>query len=148
MGLLSQEPEKTSLLPKIVYAIFLFAILIISCIFFYYLSAPNVQKTTIGDGGFLSQQPCGPPCFQGIYPGATTERDARIALQKLGKPCTDWDNTSVGGFRGTNCGNITVSFADQTVNGVSFNPASDITVSQMIGKYGPPDRMIVFISSI
>src|SRR5690349_12886883 len=32
---------------------------------------PSLPSFDIGDGGFLSEKPCGPPCFMGIIPGQT-----------------------------------------------------------------------------
>ena len=124
------------------------AVLVSLCILLYYLSASPAQNTDIGDGGFLSQQPCGPPCFHGIYPGITTEQDARTVMQGLDDTCTDWDYTSSSGNRGVNCRHTVLSFTDQTTASITFYPTSTMTVSQVFDKYGLPDRMLVFISSV
>ena len=41
-----------------------------------------VPISAIGEGGFLSQKPCGLPCFWGITPDITTEEEAIGILQQ------------------------------------------------------------------
>ena len=122
------------------------AILAFAVISFYFWTKTKSPK--IADGGFISQQPCGPPCFYGIIPGETTEKDARNILHNLGEFCTDWNNTQYGGYRGTNCHKVDLFFQDNTVGGIRYYPDLKISVSQLIEIYGEPDHMFVYISSI
>jgi hypothetical protein len=46
------------------------------------------------------------------------------------------------------CGPVTISFYDNTVSGILLYPTTEITAAQMLEKYGSPDHMMVFISSI
>ncbi len=109
-----------------------------------YAWSTQKQKTDIGDGGFLSEVPCGPPCFLNIIPGLTQVGEANriIRAQPFGSSCAE--TTSV-----LNCQQIVqIGFQGDQVNMVSFKPANPITVAQAIQKYGPPDRIFVFISSL
>ncbi len=107
------------------------------------LSGQKLQ-VDIGDGGFLSGEPCGPPCFLGIRPGLTRSSDARSVLKAppFSGDCVEAD-TSI------NCREvIQVGFQDETVNMVSFKPTTQITASDLLGRYGPPDRALAFVSSL
>lgn len=110
-------------------------------------STPVMSIIDVGDGGFLSGDPCGPPCFWGITPGETTEAEAIEILQERGAygTCETWDRESEGGGRGINCGSrafISFGQGDDVVDGVGFNP-SGITVQEIVAKYGEPDGIEV-----
>lgn len=113
-----------------------------------YMAIMKTPGPNIGDGGFITRQPCGPPCYQNISPGVTTEKDARNILQNMGEPCVDFDYTNEGGYRGLICENVTMGFVNHIVDALTFYPSTAITVQQVIEAYGPPDRVCAYISSI
>ena len=96
----------------------------------------------IEDGGFISGKICGPPCFFGIIPGVTTKNDAITLLQSRGlyQDCTEIDTTKKGGGHIISCNYLVVSIGGNgdLVSGISFRPSEDITVAQVIAKYGQP----------
>jgi hypothetical protein len=106
----------------------------------------------IKDGGFLSEQPCGPPCFYNIRPGITREAEvAKIfATNSPLQRCEPFNNESISGNRGLACyGIVNVSFGRGTdvVESIGFQPSQPITMRQIIAKYGRPDRVFVSNSS-
>ena len=105
-------------------------------------------KIDIEDGGFLSEEPCGPPCFWGIVPGKTTEEQAIEILQERGifELCSAFDRERAGGERGIECGSrvfISFELGSDIVRGLRFNPPSTITVQDVIEKYGEPESVEV-----
>jgi len=101
----------------------------------------------IGDGGFLSGDICGPPCFFGVIPGTTTKTDAIQTLQSRGlyQGCEEFDNTRQGGIHAIGCNNIVVFLDKNTdiVSGIGFQPSQVITVEEVIVKYGMPSAVSV-----
>lgn len=124
-----------------------------SCVHPPRIQPPVDEKyRSIGDGGFVSGQPCGPPCFLNIKPSITTSNDAKGILQgqSFGKSCVEYDYRPQGGSGvGIQCQNaITVSFESQIVDQVYFRPASHIALKEVISKYGLPDRILVSNASL
>jgi hypothetical protein len=64
------------------------------------LARQDKPRSPLGDGGLLSREPCGPPCFFGIIPGVSSKDDAITMLRshELYLDCSEYDNTSQGGF--------------------------------------------------
>jgi len=112
----------------------------------YSLKASQVK---IGDGGFLTGEPCGPPCFLGIIPGVTKETEAIQILKEKGlyKNCDYVNNESESGLRGFGCSNflVNVSFFRGTdvVGSIGFTSARQVTIDMIIKKYGEPDSVLV-----
>lgn len=111
---------------------------------------PVTPESTIdiGDGGFLTGEPCGPPCFWGIIPGQTRESEAIEILQERGvfETCEAFDKEAEGGARGMKCGSqVFIGFGqgDDVVQGVGFNPSSAITVQDVVAKYREPEGVLV-----
>ena len=115
----------------------------------YLLSACNYRSLIlpkIGDDGLLSGEPCSAPCFWNITPGTTSEKEALGEVtSRLGIfPCHRWDSSNSGGTKGILCSDISISFDDQnTVSVIGFNPTQEITVSNVISKYGEPDGVFI-----
>lgn len=112
------------------------------------LLTPTLVPVDVGDGGFLSGEPCGPPCFWGITPGTTTEAEVRQVLedQELLERCRDFNNEAEGAGRGITCrGVMVVDFLTGTdiVAGIGFRPSESITLEQVIARYGTPDAVLV-----
>lgn len=132
--------------------ILMFSVCITFSILLFACSTPISTPTPypyLGDGGFLSGETCGPPCFFGIMPGMTTMDQAITILKSEGlyQDCYMYDNSSHGGARGLACGSaLWFGFQNgDVVENVSFRPSPTINVSDVIRKYGEPD--IVDVSS-
>jgi hypothetical protein len=114
-------------------------------------STTSSDSNALRDGGFISQKPCGPPCFFGIIPGETTEIEGEQARQNLGNVfvgCETFDKTA-SGARVLSCiDGVGVTYNKHLVEGVGFSPLEDITVQEVIEKYGPPDQVDVFLVSL
>ncbi len=102
-----------------------------------------------GDGGFLSENPCGPPCFYGIMPGVTTKSEAEEIFNQNLFSCTFFDYTP-GGKQGFMCswGGVGLDDEGNIVTGVTFRTSSKITLQQVIDKYGEPDFVSTGIVSL
>jgi hypothetical protein len=114
---------------------------------------PTKPTMDIGDGGFLSGEPCGPPCLWGIVPGETTEAEVVEILEQRGiyAACETRVSKFVEGSKGIDCGSrVFISFeqGDDRVQGVYFKPSSSITVQEVIAKYGAPDGVLVYPESV
>lgn len=129
------------------------------------LSRPTVSPTppilVIGDGGLLSAEPCGPPCFWGIEPGKTTQSEAFQILTNLGvmEVCENYEyfdnliNEWVGGwtcqsefdYRFEKPKGFGLSFRKSTgiIDTVSFKPTIPITLQDIVVKHGFPDAVRV-----
>ena len=111
-------------------------------------AVPATPAIDVGDGGFLSEDPCGPPCFWGIIPGQTKETEVIEILQERGvlETCEAFDNEAEGGSRGMKCGSrVFINFeqGDDVVRGLGFNLSSTITVQEAVAKYGEPAGVLV-----
>ncbi len=129
-------------------------ITILSILFLFGCGLISDQKISgvkvIGDGGFLSSQPCGAPCFWGIYPGSTTETQVYEVLQNKGieKKCAPFDRTKEGGRRGITCVNsVLIVFGKDVVQDIGFSPTQKITVEEVIKHFGEPSHILVAITS-
>jgi len=103
----------------------------------------------IGDGGLLSENPCGPPCFWGIILGQTTEAEVKEILQERGvhATCETWISKFEEGGRGIDCiSQVYISFEQENnlVQSVYFEPSSSITVQEVVARYGKPDGVLVY----
>ncbi len=100
----------------------------------------------IQDGGFLSGDPCGPPCFWGIVPGETREAEVLAILQERGvyDACRAWDNEAESAGRGISCVSgrtgFMVSFGqgEDIVDVVGLGPSVNMTVQDVVARYGAP----------
>lgn len=124
------------------------------------ISVPTLQHSTltpvqwhkvIQDGGFLSGEPCGPPCFWGVTPGVTTIDQVYQILDARGlRPyCSKYDNGY--GARGIDCSfRLGFSFTEQTddIDGVGFFPSVPITLEDVINKYGSPSHVLALIGGL
>jgi len=104
---------------------------------------PATPTLDIGDGGFLSGEPCGPPCFWGIVPEQTTETEVAEILQRKGifEICEAFDMEAQGGTRGIICPRLVVGFKREgnIVDDIVFRPSIPITAEEVIAKYGEPE---------
>jgi hypothetical protein len=127
---------------KIVISILQLSFLLTGC------ASPSRPLISQVDYGFISQQPCGPSCFENIKPGITNEQDALQILKNLKEQCAQYDHTNQGDYRGVECNRVGMDFTNHTAGVITFHPSASITTRQLIDKYGPPDRMWVYLSSL
>ena len=105
-----------------------------------------LPELSILDGGLLSGVPCSAPCFWGITPGITPIDEAIDKLSQIGdfEECEKWDKKENGVDKGVRCSNIGITFNDQEiVSRLSFHPANEITLSELIQIYGDPNEVSV-----
>lgn len=113
--------------------------------------APTAVPLPIGDGGLLSKDPCGPPCFLGVVPDVTTYTEAIQILtdyQYLDS-CKERDNTEEGGVQWIGCSSTFIFDFDQDkshVIFVGFDPQQEITVQDVIDEFGEPVYLNVIVS--
>ncbi len=132
--------------PRIFLAFVCLALLISAC-----RGIPQSPTSTgnldIGDGGLLSQVPCGPPCFYGITPGITTRVEAEQALQRYGldRNCEYFDTTRDGGVRGLACDavGIVLQADSDTISSIGYQPSLSITVGDVVARHGTPSVVAV-----
>ena len=121
--------------------------LILGYLAFGFLSACRGQLD-IGDGGFLSDEPCRAPCFFGITPDVTTKEQAIEIFQKkfgVGN-CDEWPDLKDG--HDIICEPVLVIFNDSgQIDNIYFSPAKSISIEEVIAKHGQPDAYMVFGSS-
>jgi hypothetical protein len=110
-------------------------------------TATPTSVFAFGDGGLLSGEPCGPPCFYGITPGKTTDVEVSQVLKNLGGldkcqfltfPSTKEEEESghwqcQGGF------GIEIRKDTQIVKSIYFRIEEPIEIQKLIEKYGNPD---------
>jgi hypothetical protein len=125
-------------------------IFLVSCTF--WSSIQNEHEVKVGDGGFLSLNPCGPPCFYGITPGITTDAQVQEIItnfKDIFPKCEETDLTRSGGGRSLSCADgIGMSYNNHLVDGISFSPSVNLSIQQVIDLYGSPDLVEVIVLSL
>jgi len=104
---------------------------------------PTAVDLKIGDGGLLSDIPCGPPCFLGIQPEVTRYDEVlRILSENQDLDyCKEYDNTDDGGDRGIKCADsYIISFDPERIVVISlgFTPTEMITLQEVVEMYEEP----------
>ena len=99
--------------------------------------------------GLLTGEPCGPPYFQGLAPGSSTEDDVRQFLRsgeyavgpyavidrsEDGLLIMLWDRRGLGGQKNE------FQIQDDVLSLMSMYVDSDVTLEQVLDKYGGPDK--------
>ncbi len=110
----------------------------------------RVTRITIGDGGFLSEEPCGPPCFLGMTPDVTSYEEAVQILkdyQYYDNFCQELD---IHGSWLISCTDKYDSrFLLQVDNNkvyvieIGFAPQTEITMQEVVDRYGEPSYVNV-----
>lgn len=108
----------------------------------------NNQLPDLGDGGFLTGDPCAPPCSWNIRPGETNEAGAKEILQIMGiaEYCMPFNSEAESGTRGISCDStFGVSFAEGSdiVASIGIKPSQQIAMADVIVVYGNPDAVLV-----
>ncbi len=104
-----------------------------------------------GDFGILSQEPCGPPCFQGITPGVTSFDEAALIFKSAGFPCRVDDaqgkrllcSSGRTQIMVTNYRLCTLDSTAPMVGAITLTPPDKLTVGEFITQYGLPDSVLM-----
>jgi hypothetical protein len=96
----------------------------------------------IGDGGFLSSRPCGPPCFWNITPGKSDRSQAEDELGARGifEHCKSGSSASYD-FEWISCGfalSVIFQKGNPVVYSITFQPYRTIRVRDAIRTLGSP----------
>lgn len=111
----------------------------------------KIPTNALKDGGLLTNDPCGPPCFYQITPGITTQNNAMKIIQKSPEmfiDCVSTDMLPSNNKSIVSCAYFDISFQNQVVKSLDYYPSSKITSQQLIDSYGIPDSISVRLSSL
>ena len=107
---------------------------------------PMPVNTHIEDGGLFTSSPCGPPCFYGIQPDVTNyDKVMSILSTNPDLSCREEEDLDSKG-PGIKCGNSLVIYLDsdkKSVTALGYNPSSNITVQNVMDKFGVPEKVVV-----
>ncbi len=113
-----------------------------------YVWMTPTMNPMIKDGGLISHEPCGPPCFFGFY----VNDNFKIAVDKLdaihsteyGSNGCIIDEFTVG--RQIRCPGVRVSSETESnkISGIAFSVDSQVSVGDLIDTYGEPTSLEVF----
>ena len=114
------------------------------------LSSCSAQEPLVAQG-LLEGEPCGPPCFQGLVPGSSTEDEVRqflrsgeyavgpysvIERSQQGVLVLTWDRRGLGGQKNE------FQIQDDVLSLTSMYVDSDVTLEQVVNRYGAPDKFV------
>lgn len=108
-------------------------------------------RKTLVDRSLLTDVPCAAPCWQGIVPGTTTSSQALEILENSpyvkqgsirtgsrdGSGRATWYYT-IPGFYGEN----EITWEDNIVQDISLSIAYEMTLSDLIDKFGSPEALV------
>jgi hypothetical protein len=112
------------------------------------ISCAATQEPLVAQG-LLEGEPCGPPCFQGLVPGSSTEGDVRqflrsggyavgpyavIERSQQGVLVLTWDRRGLGGQKNE------FQIQGDVLSLTSMYVDSDVTLEQVVNRYGAPDK--------
>jgi len=105
----------------------------------------------IGDGGLLTKDPCGPPCFLGIVPDVTTYDETIQILTdyQYWDDCEEWDTYEDTGTLGIRCSETFIFYFYEDKSHaytVAFGPQQEITVQDVIDEFGEPAYLNVIVT--
>jgi hypothetical protein len=106
------------------------------------------DKINIGDGGLISAEPCAAPCFLGITPDESSYQDVIniLSVNAYLDSCEEFDKTSEAGNIGIKCEDafiITFDANKELVTGLGFNLSMQLSVEDVIARYGEPESVAV-----
>jgi hypothetical protein len=106
--------------------------------------APPITPT-YADGGLISGEPCGPPCFWQIVPGQTTQAEAlAIALDELKlNDCQLFSDADRHGFNCDFLVAVTFAAGSDVVASVALQLDVPVTVGEAIAVLGEPNAVAV-----
>jgi hypothetical protein len=107
--------------------------------------APPKHERPVAEG-LLTGKPCGPPCWQGLVPGTSTEAeaDAFLAASEYvdGVHKEEYWKVHEAQWRPSRQTSVTNSFAARNGVLIIMNMYLDsvVTLGQVVERYGPPDK--------
>jgi hypothetical protein len=126
------------------FALLLFGALVAGC-----GAAPAlVSEKYLNDRTFVSQEPCGPPCFQDIIVGETTFADAlnKVRTNGIFTNVQSQDNPPQAAWAtalGEACCQMTADPTTGVVDAILLRLAPVMTVGEVIEAYGEPQYVSV-----
>jgi len=103
------------------------------------------------EGGLLSGIPCSPPCYFGIIPGITPIDQVEDKLKKNNRWVNCQEDISNPDAKGLYCDYVFIGY-DRTkgnmVNGLGFTNDPNVTVEEIIKKFGSPDSVKLSSSGV
>ena len=110
-------------------------------------TSKNSIQGAVGDGGLVSGDPCGPPCFWNITPGRSSMDDAieQLRIHGIYDQCETQDSND-DQFIFISCGlavSIVFERGSPLVRSVSFSPSAPIALKDAISAIGPPACILV-----
>ncbi|HUI87938.1 MAG TPA: hypothetical protein VLX61_04360 [Anaerolineales bacterium] len=100
----------------------------------------------------LSDRTCDKPCVLGITPGVTTQSEAWniVNHSALLSGCEEQDLSSLGGGQWIDCNSksFEIAFPDNNIANWVRISTSSFSIEQLIQKYGPPNALLIIISSL
>jgi len=105
--------------------------------------------------GILTGAPCAPPCWQGITPGTSMERQEVIRLlKKIPNVDTVWESGAAIRWtwkqwpsEGTGYNSVYVSW-DGVVHDIMLSVDFDLTVEEILDQYGLPDATNFVVAGV
>ena len=110
-----------------------------------------LDETKLKDTSLLSREPCAPPCWNGIVPGETSYRDAKIiiedaeGLQNIQESEAEEGQTirALGFSEGDAAMCCQVSAQDgETIDTILLQLAPQMTLGPVLNAYGEPSYLI------
>ena len=117
-------------------------------------SCTNNRFPKNGDGGFITGEPCAPPCFEGMVPGITREADViQILIEHdVYNTCTRTEfqeetkgTEELGGLLCSRFLAFTFEPRTNLLTQIGFNTAGHLTIEETITKHGKPDSVWVWL---
>jgi hypothetical protein len=106
---------------------------------------PPLVLKNLGDGGLLSGDPCGPPCFLKIQPGITTKQQvleilkARTNLQD----CVFTSDAKIE-YSYLTCEPADITFDKSGIVGsINFKVQKPVPIGDIIAKFGQPSNVYI-----
>ncbi|MBN2503267.1 MAG: hypothetical protein JXB38_20995 [Anaerolineales bacterium] len=106
------------------------------------------MNSAIKDGGLISHEPCGPPCFFGFYvnddfKSAVETLNDIHSTENVATSCV-LDKSEV--FQQIRCPGVRISseLESNEILGIEFSVDSQVTVEALIDTYGEPTSLEVF----
>jgi hypothetical protein len=117
-----------------------------------FVMSSGCEKRNIGTKSIL-ENPCSPPCWQGIIPGVTTESEAEKILKKIAvtekdpfleptSPYEIFEKSTC--WRFLDYGGVCLEEIGGIVQGIDITPIEKFNLDQLLALYGPPSHVLLF----
>ncbi len=106
--------------------------------------SPTVDQTPFVNRGLAYGEPCKPPCWEGLIPGTSTEKEVTETLARLQADgqiawfrCTA-NKCVTEGVPGASAGSVDLGFQDRVLRSTSGRVYFDFSAQQLIDLIGEP----------